>query len=110
MNRAHEDQKKGELGLQLVQCPSQPGCLIISTRSCAERYELVHKSDHRFPKDEFGLALMSGLKTCRSCPEGRYFWQHKIWPHLPRRGPDGKRRPRKSATRKGKRGAGNEGL
>ena len=107
MNRSPEDPKKGELGLQLVQCPSQPGRLTISNRSCAERYELAQRNDHRFPRDEFGLALMSGLKTCRSCPEGRYFWQNRDWPHLSQGGPGGKRGSSTSGPQEGKKGADN---
>lgn len=98
MKKTSEDLRVEELGLQLVQCPSQPGRLTISNQSCAERYDLAQKKDHRFPKDEFGLALMSGLKTCRACPEGRYFWQNRDWPHFSHRGPGGKRRSSASGS------------
>lgn len=102
MKRSLRDPRIEELGLQLVQCPSQPGRLSISNQSCAERYNLAQKGDHRFPKDEFGLALMSGLKICKSCPEGRYFWENKDWPNPPRPVAEGKESFRVSESQRRK--------
>lgn len=92
MKRSVKGPRIEEPGVQLVQCPSQPGRLTISNKSCAERYNLAQEKDQRFPKDEFGIALMSGLKICKSCPEGRYFWHNRDWPHLSRRIPGGRDR------------------
>lgn len=104
MKKSLRDPRTEELGLHLVQCPRQPGRLTISSQSCAERYNLAQREDHRFPKDEFGVALMSGLKTCKSCPDGQYFWRNKDWPHLPRRLAGGKRCSRASRSQGGNRG------
>lgn len=86
MTSPRKDLETKEMDLQVVQCPSQPGRLTISTRSCAERYRLAQQPNTKFPRDEFGLALVNGLRNCRPCPEGRYFSQNRDWPNLARRG------------------------
>ncbi len=64
-----------ELHCEMVRCPRQPGRLMISSQACAGRYRLAQRRDLKLPKDEFEVALISGLALCGGCPDGRYFWQ-----------------------------------
>ena len=75
MNLLSQTPKIDEVQVDVVQCPRQPGRLTISSHACAQRYCLARKRDLRLPKNEFGVAIISGLKTCRHCPDGRYFWR-----------------------------------
>ncbi len=61
---------------QMLQCPNQPGDLLITRRACAKRYRSAQNVDlggqkGRKMKSVFEEYVSANLSRCRYCPIGR---------------------------------------
>ena len=61
----------GELMLELIACPRQPGKLRISRNACGRRHLLASSKECRKPYSELAIAFRWNLELCRNCPVGR---------------------------------------
>jgi hypothetical protein len=56
----------------MVDCPNQPGKLLISKNACRKRYKASLNPDLKFHvEDFFRYAFKQGLSLCRNCRIGR---------------------------------------
>ncbi len=57
----------------MVQCPYQPGQLMISKMACSKRYKLSRKEGPTtlMKADLFYFSFQRGLSLCRTCPIGK---------------------------------------
>jgi len=57
----------------MIQCPYQPGQLMISKKACSKRYKLSRKESTPTPLkgDLFHFSFQRGLSLCRTCPIGK---------------------------------------
>ncbi len=56
----------------MIDCPKQPGNLLISKNACGKRHKASLNPDRRiYSEDSFGYALRQGLSLCRDCRIGK---------------------------------------
>ena len=56
----------------LIDCPNQPGNLLISKNACTKRHKAsLDPTQKIYSEDFFGYALQQGLSLCRNCQIGK---------------------------------------
>ncbi len=57
----------------MINCPYQPGQLVISKNACTKRYRLGRREDFSdlMKGDLFNYSYKRGLSLCRECPIGK---------------------------------------
>jgi hypothetical protein len=57
---------------EMIQCPSQPGGLLITRQACARRHLLAQETSGRLARETlFSYTINMNLRACRHCPLGR---------------------------------------
>ncbi len=57
----------------MIECPNQPGKLMISKMACSKRYRIGRREDYHdlMKGDLFNYAYKRGLSVCRECSIGK---------------------------------------
>lgn len=56
----------------MINCPNQPGKLLISKNACSKRHKASLNPDLKiYAEDFFRFAFQQGLSLCRDCRMGR---------------------------------------